>query len=241
MRELLRNPRRLGAVVALAACAGLAGTDRASAEASGPDFFRVVGVASDDVLNIRADAGASHAKIGEIPPDTDGIRNLGCVGGLSFAEWQAATEAERAEAARSRWCKIAYGGIEGWVAGRFLGEGAAPEPMGEGSLWRIVEIDGAPTSTDAELGFEADGDFYGTVGCNRFRGRLMIESGQLRADGPVAATQMACVEPGIGEQERRILAIIADGSTIGYDPRADAMTLTDADGKLAVRLTRRPR
>jgi uncharacterized protein YraI len=67
-------------------------------------------------------------KIGEIPPDGDGVRNLGCQGGLSFTEWQAASEAERRAAARSRWCRIEYQGTQGWVAGRFLAEGTRPAP-----------------------------------------------------------------------------------------------------------------
>lgn len=98
----------------------------ALANADGPDYFRVTGVAADDVLNIRSRDSASSDKIGSIPHDGDGIQNLGCTGGLSYAEWSEATEAERAAAARNRWCRISYDGIEGWVAGRFLGEGSAP-------------------------------------------------------------------------------------------------------------------
>jgi hypothetical protein len=64
--------------------------------------------------------------VGRIPPNGDGIRNLGCEGGLSFTEWQAASEADRAAAARSRWCRVSFDGIEGWSAGRFLAEGSAP-------------------------------------------------------------------------------------------------------------------
>lgn len=100
------------------------------AEADGPDFFRVTGVSAGDVLNIRVAPGADTAKIGEIPYDGDGIRNLGCEGGLSFAEWQQASDAERAAAAALRWCRVGYGGIEGWAAGRYLAEGSAPAEPG---------------------------------------------------------------------------------------------------------------
>ncbi len=98
-----------------------------SADADGPDYFRVTGVSSDDVLNIRAGAGVSHDRIGRIPADGDGVRNLGCEGGLSYAEWADASEAERAAAAKRRWCRISYRGVQGWVAGRYLAEGSAPE------------------------------------------------------------------------------------------------------------------
>ena len=121
----MRETIRLFALVLLLAVCVVKG---AIADASGPDFFRVTGVAADDVLNIRQAPDAESAKIGEIPPDGDGIRNLGCQGGLGIAEWQAASEAERETAARSRWCRINYQGIEGWVAGRFLAEGTRPLP-----------------------------------------------------------------------------------------------------------------
>lgn len=96
------------------------------ADADGPDYFRVTGVAANDVLNIRLRGSASSDKIGSIPHDGDGIQNQGCTGGLSYTEWGEATDAERAASVRSRWCQISYDGIEGWVAGRFLGEGRAP-------------------------------------------------------------------------------------------------------------------
>lgn len=102
--------------------------DGATADAGGPDVFRVTGVAANSVLSIHEARDAGSAKIGEIPPNGDGIRNLGCQGGLSFAEWQAASEAERETAARSRWCRINYQGIEGWVAGRYLAEGTPTAP-----------------------------------------------------------------------------------------------------------------
>jgi len=96
------------------------------ADASGPDFFRVVGVASNDVLNIRTQPTAQSAIIGIIPPNGNGIQNLGCQGGLTYSQWQSASPAVR-EAARKRvWCQIYYRGVNGWVAGWFLAEGSAP-------------------------------------------------------------------------------------------------------------------
>lgn len=104
------------------------------AEADGPDFYRVTGVASDDVLNIRARPSASGDKVGSIPHDGDGIANLGCEGGLSYAEWSAASEEERAASSRHRWCQISFEGVEGWVAGRFLAEGSAPKGVASPSF-----------------------------------------------------------------------------------------------------------
>jgi len=113
------------------------GTGIALAEADGPDYYRVVGVDPGDVLNIRLEPNASASKTGAIPPDTDGVRNLGCVGGLSFEQWQAATPAEREAAARDRWCRIEYGGVEGWVAARFLAEGSGGGP----GQWAVTGVD----------------------------------------------------------------------------------------------------
>lgn len=96
------------------------------AEADGPDFFRVVGVAANDVLNIRAEPSSRSARIGAVPHDGNGLRNLGCRGGLTFEQFNAATPAEREAGRKTRWCRIEYRGITGWVAGWYLGEGNRP-------------------------------------------------------------------------------------------------------------------
>lgn len=98
----------------------------AAAEADGPDYFRVTGVGAEDVLNIRAEPSAASPKTGEIPPDADCIRNLGCRGGLSFEEFTTLTKSQQAERLRDnpRWCSIKYQEVIGWVAGRYLTEGS---------------------------------------------------------------------------------------------------------------------
>lgn len=103
------------------------------AEADGPDWWAVTGVSPDDVLNVRAEASTSSRKIGAIPPDAQGLRNLGCTGVMSFAEWEKATEAERERAKHDKWCKIEYRGTTGWVAGRYLMEGGPPQDGGASS------------------------------------------------------------------------------------------------------------
>lgn len=97
----------------------------ASAEADGPDYWQVKGVEQDDVLNIREKADPYSKKIGEIPPDGTCIKNLGCVGGLTFEEFTTLSDEEkkRIERERPRWCKIEFEGTTGWVAGRYIEEG----------------------------------------------------------------------------------------------------------------------
>ena len=100
------------------------------AEADGPDFWAVTEVKDDDVLNVREKADPHSKKIGEIPPDGTCIKNLGCVGGLTFEEFSTLSDEEkkRIERERPRWCKIEYGTTVGWVAGRYLKEGACDRP-----------------------------------------------------------------------------------------------------------------
>ena len=107
-------------LVLLAICAP------AHAEADGPDYWAVVGVAPGDVLNMRADPTASSRIVGRIPAAATGLRNLGCRGVPTFEEWQRMSEAEKRRAARLRWCRVEFRGNTGWVAGRFLREGGPP-------------------------------------------------------------------------------------------------------------------
>jgi Bacterial SH3 domain len=95
------------------------------AEADGPDYYAVRGVARGDVLNMRAEPSPHAPKVGEIPPNGTCIRNLGCKGGLTFEEFTTLAPEEKERRAREnpRWCKVEYQGVTGWVAGRYLTEG----------------------------------------------------------------------------------------------------------------------
>ena len=101
----------------------------ASSAADGPDYWQVHGVQSNDALNIRKEPDWQSEKIGEIPPDGQCIKNIKCVGGLTYDEFTNLSEAEKEKIIqeRPRWCYIEYKGIKGWVAGRFLREGACEE------------------------------------------------------------------------------------------------------------------
>lgn len=63
--------------------------------------YRVVGVPFDDVLNMRERPNPRAFVVGEIPFDATGVRGLGCNDDNS-------------------WCRVRFGGREGWVAARFL-------------------------------------------------------------------------------------------------------------------------
>jgi hypothetical protein len=63
--------------------------------------YRVVGVPFDDVLNMRERPNPRSFPVGEIPFDATGIRGLGCN-------------------EDNTWCRVRYGGHEGWVNARFI-------------------------------------------------------------------------------------------------------------------------
>lgn len=104
--------------------AGLASVT-ASADADGPDFYVVHGVEKHDVLNIRAEPDPHAPKVGEIPPDGECVRSLGCKGGLTFQEFTELSPEQKKQREREnpRWCKVEYRGVTGWVNAHYLREG----------------------------------------------------------------------------------------------------------------------
>ena len=104
----------------------------ALAEADGPDFFKVSGVQDGDALNIHAKPHAKAKVIGEIAPETDCLKNLGCKGGLTMNEYTSLSKAEQEKIKRTRprWCKIAFDGVEGWVYAKYITEGGCTRPDG---------------------------------------------------------------------------------------------------------------
>ena len=98
----------------------------ALADADGPDYYCVHGVAANDTLIIHSKADLHSEKLGEIPSGADCVRNLGCKGGLSLEEYINLSKKEQAAAIKDhpRWCYIEYQEIKGWVTGRFLAEGS---------------------------------------------------------------------------------------------------------------------
>ena len=95
--------------------------------ADGPDFWAVTGVRADDALNLREAPDGDSRAIARIPPNTRGLKNLGCRSTVTFEQWMRMTQAQRDYAASRRWCRVEFKGQQGWVAGRFLREDAAPE------------------------------------------------------------------------------------------------------------------
>lgn len=64
------------------------------------DSYRVAGVASDDVLNVRAGPSPEHPVVGSIPPQGRNVKVIGMCQGA--------------------WCPIAFGSTRGWVSSLYL-------------------------------------------------------------------------------------------------------------------------
>lgn len=118
-------------------------SDLLVAEADGPDYWQVRDVAKDDVLNMRSYAAFKSPKIGEIPYDARCIKNMGCQGGLTYQEYTTLSESEKQQVLRlrPRWCRVSYQGATGWVAGRYLQEGACLTDAGKNDAATAHHID----------------------------------------------------------------------------------------------------
>jgi hypothetical protein len=188
----------------------------ARAEADGPDFLRVTGVGEGSVLNVRSGPGLAHPTIGSLPFDADGIRNLGCEGGPTFAEWEKASPLEREAARKRRWCRIEHGAVVGWAAGWHLGEGSAPDAASDdsdlsdlvGERWSLVFAPTGAAVGEAWIEFAADGAVHGKLGCNNFRGSAEVAGAEIRTS-PLATTKMLCPEPGVDRQEQAMVAVLS--------------------------------
>jgi heat shock protein HslJ len=95
----------------------------------------------------------------------------------------------------------------------------------EGTEWELVSINGVEPieGTKITLRFQ-DGRVQGSSGCNTYSGEYTLgDDGAFQA-GPIAATEMACLEPeGAMDQESNYLQVLQGGSTITRD--GDALTI----------------
>jgi len=111
--------RRLALTLALFLAAPMA-----HAEADGPDAWRVIGVASNDVLNVRAGPGTDYMILDALPHNARGIQLGACVPTVTREQYFALTEAQQQQLNNyPAWCVVVWDGTQrGWVNRRFLGE-----------------------------------------------------------------------------------------------------------------------
>lgn len=108
-------------------CIGLFATAMVYASSDGPDYFKVTDVKKSDILNVRTQPDYRSEQLFEVPYNGQCLKNLGCVGGLTFDEFTTLTDEEQAQIIklRPRWCEIEYEGSAGWVSARYLTESGA--------------------------------------------------------------------------------------------------------------------
>jgi heat shock protein HslJ len=223
-------------------CFAFLGSLHAFATSDGPDYYRVTGVTANDVLNIRAAPAASGAKIGTIPYDSTGIANLGCVGGLTYAEWEKATDDERSAALKTRWCRVGYDRTIGWVAGWFLTESDADDHFRAGdalsdiagSGWQLRDFSGEAPGAEAWISFKSDNTVVGSGGCNNFSGMHTPGKGA-PLFSPIAATRMMCPEPQMQTETRLFQVLDEAREMVSYQL---VMALFDGSGTLLATFTR---
>ncbi|MEH8018574.1 hypothetical protein MN202_15125 [Rheinheimera muenzenbergensis] len=90
------------------------------ATADGPDYFRI---SSDNSIQMFEKMQDDSKLVLLVPPDTNGIKNLGCTGFVSLSEWQEMTEQERKTSKDSAWCHVSVHGQTGWILSKYLKEG----------------------------------------------------------------------------------------------------------------------
>ena len=100
-------------------------------------------------------------------------------------------------------------------------------------IWVPLEIDGiaVPEGAGAALEISFDGSVTGTTGCNRFTGKAEMDAGVIEI-GPLAVTEMACLEPERMKREAAWLKALAEVRWFVVSPKG--LWLSREDGSLAV-------
>jgi Bacterial SH3 domain len=110
---LMRNAARRDEGATYSLGIGLAGADFADGLAGGPDWWQVTGI-TEGALNIRSGPDTRYDVVGKAQ-NGEAAQNRGC-----------------RMTGQTRWCSVRIdgSGVQGWVAGRYLVEGAAPAMAG---------------------------------------------------------------------------------------------------------------
>jgi heat shock protein HslJ len=93
-----------------------------------------------------------------------------------------------------------------------------------GTQWVLRDLAGSPAleKPQATLGFPEAGHAAGNGTCNQFNGSVSISGASIKF-GPLAATRMACMENGIGDQENRYLQAL--GAATRYELRGEKLLI----------------
>ena len=110
-----------------------------------------------------------------------------------------------------------------------------PAPLA-GTLWRFagfIDANGIARSsvagTQITATFGEDGTLGGSAGCNSYSTAYEVSDNQMSISGPIASTMMMCPDPGIMEQEREYLEVLASVSSFMIEGKQ--LTLFNAQGQ----------
>lgn len=108
----------------------------------------------------------------------------------------------------------------------------APSDPLKGTLWVVTECLGqkAVAGTRLTLSFE-NGQVRGSSGCNTYFGSYSVSGSRIDV-AQLAATKMACQEPGVMKQQGAFLATLAEVKT--YRLEEDRLELVRTDGQTIV-------
>jgi len=111
-------------------------------------------------------------------------------------------------------------------------------PSLEGTAWDLVSyqsVNGSMTGiipgTWVTAAFSAGGKLGGSAGCNHYFGEYTADGSSL-AVGQVGMTLMACLDPGVMDQESRYLSLLGSAARFRID--GDRLSLSDATGAVVL-------
>lgn len=103
-----------------------------------------------------------------------------------------------------------------------------------GTSWVLERINGQPIveNTAPTLTFRNEKETGGNASCNSFGGDYEARDGKLLTFGPLFSTLMACLEPGVMEQESAYLAALE--SAAAYRVESGKLLISDASGAVVL-------
>jgi heat shock protein HslJ len=98
-----------------------------------------------------------------------------------------------------------------------------------GSAWTLSSLNETPPLQGRKLTIEfGEGKLSGSSGCNSYSGSYEIKGNKIKT-GAIGMTLMACVDPGVMEQEQNFLAYLQDAQS--FTLSAGQLRIFRPDGK----------
>jgi S1-C subfamily serine protease len=84
------------------------------------ESWRVVGIPSNDTLNVRRAPSVGADRLAELGPNTTGITLIECANGVDVQALSRLNDSAIREALSRTWCLIQFGTLKGWVSANYL-------------------------------------------------------------------------------------------------------------------------